>query len=570
MARLLPKIAVENIELKPERDVAKALVEKLPDDVLVIHSYPWLRRKSYDKGGSVRLQEGETDFVILWPNKGLLVIEVKGGEIEYDEDKMLWIRVHKNGNKDIIKDPFVQASKNLHALEKLISEKLYAGGKLPFVYGYLVCFPGCRYEGPTPAGTDPIIILSESDFDKFNFRLSKAILAWNPGNNRKSFPRDMLEKVERAILPKFNLLPILFKTIEAQEETLFLLTQRQLELLDFLNNRPRALIEGVAGSGKTMMARVQTERFAESGLKSLLICYNKNLADVLREELSDEYKDAIDVVHFHKLCHDWCKEAGIAFDPKDDGEFWHHEAANLFFDAIEIIDRHYDAIIVDEGQDFYSDWWEPIQYLLKVPESGHLYVFYDPVQNLYNHEGMTLPALGNPFSLPTNCRNTKSIAATCSKIIKYPINTRKEAPEGDKTEWYFEVGSDKSFALLSGWVRNWVMKEKIKCSQIAILSPVRQNNSSLSGINEIGGVTVLGQDKMKSWSDNKGVLFSTIRSFKGLEADIIVVIDVSIPKELTIFSPADFYVGCSRAKHILKILTPLSGNDISSYMPEVF
>ena len=93
MARLIPRIEIPDIALKPERDVARALTEQLPGQVLVLHSYPWLRAHRNDQSGKVTLQEGEADFLVFWPDKGLLVIEVKGGVIDYDPDSRRWNRV---------------------------------------------------------------------------------------------------------------------------------------------------------------------------------------------------------------------------------------------------------------------------------------------------------------------------------------------------------------------------------------------------------------------------------------------------------------------------------------------
>lgn len=64
-------------------------------------------------------------------------------------------------------------------------------------------------------------------------------------------------------------------------------------------------------------------------------------------------------------------------------------------------------------------------------------------------------------------------------------------------------------------------------------------------------------DSLSDWKEGKGILFSTVRAFKGLEADALVVMDVSG------FSPvltqADLYVACSRAKHLLTVLTTVEG-----------
>ena len=80
MAHLIPTLSVEEIDNKPERDVARALLEQLPNHVIVYHSYPWLRPDRNDRSKKTTLKEGEADFLILWPELGLLVLEVKGGD----------------------------------------------------------------------------------------------------------------------------------------------------------------------------------------------------------------------------------------------------------------------------------------------------------------------------------------------------------------------------------------------------------------------------------------------------------------------------------------------------------
>ena len=62
------------------------------------------------------------------------------------------------------------------------------------------------------------------------------------------------------------------------------------------------------------------------------------------------------------------------------------------------------------------------------------FVFYDPRQNLYVDQRGSVPALGEPFILPTNCRNTRSIAKKCSEILQVDIPTRNDAPEGSEPD----------------------------------------------------------------------------------------------------------------------------------------
>ena len=92
MARLIPKIDPKEIALKPERDVACALIEQLPQDCIVYHSYPWLRADRNDRNSKITLREGEADFVVILPSLGFLILEVKGGAIQYDSENHTWYR----------------------------------------------------------------------------------------------------------------------------------------------------------------------------------------------------------------------------------------------------------------------------------------------------------------------------------------------------------------------------------------------------------------------------------------------------------------------------------------------
>ncbi len=131
MARLIPKIDVDEISNKPERDVAKALITQLSNSVVVYHSYPWLRMERRDRKTEGTLREGEADFVIIIPELGLLVVEVKGGVVVYDSENCLWYRRLPSGKHRDIKDPFRQASVNMHILKEKIVQHAFPGGGQP-------------------------------------------------------------------------------------------------------------------------------------------------------------------------------------------------------------------------------------------------------------------------------------------------------------------------------------------------------------------------------------------------------------------------------------------------------
>ncbi len=289
----------------------------------------------------------------------------------------------------------------------------------------------------------------------------------------------------------------------------------------------------------------------------MILCYNKTLSAWIKESLPSDSQQLIDVFHFHSLCSEFCKRAGLEFSPPRDAEaqtrFWRNDAASLLWDAVEIIPDRYEAIIVDEGQDFKGDWWEPIELLNTNGETGFFYIFYDPVQNLYNPDGAALPVLSKPFPLTKNCRNTLAIIETCSDIIRRDIEAKVGTPQGIKTEYLnIQRGKDTQDQLKL-WLKDWLTRGGLKMSQIVILSPYGHAKSSLSNVRSLGGAELIYD--VNKWREGDGVLVATMRSFKGLEADVVIIIDLPIPGSVAACSVADFYVGSSRAKHILKIIS---------------
>jgi len=425
--------------------------------------------------------------------------------------------------------------------------------RLPFGFGYAVVFPDCEYSGTTPPGSGPAIIFSVSDLPFLDRKIKSALTQWIRKENPVPLTKDDMSRIQQAISPSFNLLPVLFRKLEEQEEKLFRLTSDQKQLLTFLGEKKRACINGVAGSGKTMLAQAQAVKFSDNGLSTLLVCYNKTLAHWINDSIDESYKDKITVKHFHGLCYEWCKKASIPFNPpfNDSDEFWKETAPELLIDAIDMLDQKFDAVIVDEGQDFHSNWWVPLERINREVENGAMYVFFDPKQNLYVDQTSSLPALGEPFTLPVNCRNTKLIAKHCSDILEVPVPTADGAPVGIEPVVVTLDSGVNIKKRVEHCVHDWVNKGKLKPNQIAILSPTKLANSSLKGAIKIKGVALT--DDIQEWKSGKALLYSTVKGFKGLEADAIILFDVP-SDESSVFKKSDYYVACSRAKHLLVVI----------------
>ena len=167
--------------------------------------------------------------------------------------------------------------------------------------------------------------------------------------------------------------------MEAEEERLIHLTEDQFRMLSFLGDRKRAAVAGCAGSGKTMLAVRKAQQFASLGMSTLLVCFNAPLAEDLAKRLP-----GVEVEYFHGLCKRAANEIGYTLREAglSEDEFNNRILPQALFDATGEIGQVYDAIIVDEGQDFREEYWMAMQPLLK--ENGYLYIFFDNNQNIYS------------------------------------------------------------------------------------------------------------------------------------------------------------------------------------------
>ncbi len=98
----------------------------------------------------------------------------------------------------------------------------------------------------------------------------------------------------------------------------------------------------------------------------------------------------------------FCRKAHVAFRPpwNDGGEFWKSTATELLIGAIDLVPDRFDAVVVDEGQDFYADWWMALEMINRQGDKGPFYIFYDPAQNLFVEDNLSIPISDNRFPYP--------------------------------------------------------------------------------------------------------------------------------------------------------------------------
>ena len=198
-------------------------------------------------------------------------------------------------------------------------------------------------------------------------------------------------------------MPLISKDISDEEAVRVTLTQQQARLLRALGSRRRALICGGAGTGKTLLALERARELAAQGLKTLLVCYNRPLADYLKAAVQGA--DNLHAMTFHQLCEwrisvartetgkDFLVDAMAAYPTSDRFKL---QLPFAFALAVEATEFRYDAIIVDEAQDFEAEFWLGLDTLLANETEIWLYVFYDHNQAIYANSPMP-PINDAPF-----------------------------------------------------------------------------------------------------------------------------------------------------------------------------
>ena len=113
MARFYPTIDDDFHGSDGEIQVYQAL-QQLSDGYVVFHSFRWL-----GEPGQYR-SEGEGDFIIFHPTKGILSIEVKSGGIGYEEGS--WIQINRRNNSKKRINPLGQAAETQYRIQRILRQ----------------------------------------------------------------------------------------------------------------------------------------------------------------------------------------------------------------------------------------------------------------------------------------------------------------------------------------------------------------------------------------------------------------------------------------------------------------
>lgn len=538
--RTLPPDVTSNVLRNTECEVFRRLEAVLDDSFVVFYSRPWLGLKP--DGEEI---DGECDFIVAHAELGMLTLEVKGGAVAYDPRVDQWTSRDRWTVTHIIKNPVHQARSAKHELLKKLKASPHWKARWIRARHGVVLPHSSAPRGDLGADMPRrMFCFTEAFEDGFRDWILERFGDAPPDEGRiRELGPDGLQALQKILAKPFQLRTPLGSLLSRDDAALQVLTQQQFHILRAIEALPRVAISGGAGTGKTVLAMEEAGRCAEAGTRTLFVCYNRGLATETRRRLKSG--PLVKVTTFHELCADMTCRAGIphpqhVLETQLFEEIW----PELLMQAFERLpDERYDAIIVDEGQDFLPLWWMAIESGLS-PE-GVFRIFYDNNQRVYA-SAIRLPQDVDlvPIRLTLNLRNTRRI----HELVRQHYSGHQiEAvgPEGVEVRWIKADTPDDLAQRVYDCVARLDSLERVSPDDIAVLVATGKAIERIAPGNRLGGCRTASCDEHTEGC----IVVDSIRRFKGLERSVVVIAatpDTVIDTELP-------YVALSRARTHLVI-----------------
>ncbi|MEM5948321.1 NERD domain-containing protein [Spirochaetia bacterium 38H-sp] len=615
MAIMYPASLPETAEISyAERIIYSALKKNLSDKYSIYHSFQWTEDKNIPR---------ELDFIVVNPDKGFIVLEIKGGTISIESDT--WYTNNEKG-KYKIKNPFSQARNGMYFLLdhfRHVSKENFSG-----MANYAVCFPQTSYDA---SYIHPQMNKNNVLFNQHIDTIAEWIeeLFVFPSYKANQFSSSHIPIFCNMLKPTLHMHLSIRAAMETQKEEISRLDFFQDYLLDILEDKNRAAFQGTAGTGKTWIAIKKAMRLAREGKKCLFLCYNKYLrqqiAEIIDSIQGDTEKNKPHIYTFHGYANHLLREYLFFLTRQDDkqetifleisrrlypdrkidkpydligllsgqesiAEPWEiikeyqeldsrlykvlesllEENEEGYFDfntpmaLLTILDdpsyqaEKYDAIIIDEAQDFKKTWCDCLLKLMQSKRNRIVYIFYDDNQNIFAKKGQ-LPVIElinnynvNPYlyKLRKNIRNTQAIhdyAISRTDLGKTAesIDIRGLEPKVIyvKTE---REAREETGRLLTELIE----QEKIANKNIIVLTDTSVKDSAFREEKQVGPFKLTESGKGDS---GKYVRLRSVRRFKGLESDAVILVLHPETKKLEKRNEL-LYVAITRARFLLYII----------------
>jgi hypothetical protein len=476
-----------------EKEVWQALIAQLPNDAAVVCN---LKILDTDK-------QYEMDFIVLVPEAGVAVLEVKGGNVTPNEDATF---TQKDAKETREIDPMGQATSNAYELKRFLGKKssIQNFSARPTVVLPYADIPS-SYSRPTIPRTvihDHVDIVSLAD------RIMKDLLSHH-------FRPTALEI--HAILGALSVPLAQQKSLTElgleRENQVVALTEQQFAILDLCIAMPKFSILGSAGCGKTYIAIEQSRRRAAAGDRVLFLCYNYGLSEYIRRrfETSPEDERPTHIGTLHSLGNKWA----MKFDVQSSDDFWDSQLPSLLIDHLKTMptELKYDTIVIDEAQDFHADWWNVVLGALKDQDKGRIYAFGDIRQGIFR-QATDIPLQESKLHLDKNLRNSLPIAELAALCVEEPLQL--SGLDGPPVTWVesttlcAEDAANKEVLRLiqAGW----------NPADICVLTTGSRHETQRKE-----GDGALSRPYWKKYFEEEATYHCTTSGFKGLERRVVVL-----------------------------------------------
>lgn len=565
MAKMLPPYISEEVKSTGERQIFDLLKnDPSTENWVILHSLGLAKHTK-------RLY-GEIDFLVLAPSLGIFCLEVKSGDIKREGG--LWTFTNRFGEVSTsARSPFQQAQEAMFSLIDAVKKKFGESHRLSrLLYGFGVMFPHIVFKAE---GTEiewwQIYDRDSRRLPVKNYidQLSKYTLRkvehsrWFSGAD--SIPnKSDVDQLVSYLRGDFEKLVAPRQQWSDVEEKLNEFTAEQYRCLDELQDNPRCLFQGAAGTGKTMIALESVRRGLFRNLRVLLVCFNSLLGNWLMSQFPrHELQTRLAVGSFHHFLTGICSVSdNVLKSAATTDQYFKYDLPILALDAI---DRGtvapFDKMVIDEGQDLIRpEYLDVFEALLKGGLAGGNWEIYCDFerQSIYSESSaqemlqmLESRAAFARFRLTINCRNTKPIGEEIRLMSGFESAAFLPSKvAGVPVEYYFYSDVEEEAKKLESILLK-LRQQKIPPQNVIILSPFRLRNSSVARVDR-GTFQITDLTENPRFPVAESVAFSTIQGFKGLENSCIILTDIDRISDDEFKSL--LYVGMSRAKVRLIIL----------------
>lgn len=520
--------------------------KSLNDDYYVFHSI----NIPVKEKNSTYLEEKEIDFIIFNPYYGILCIEVKGGSIK-GENNRIYQAPRNNLNEFHRIDPINQIKKPKYKLIKEL-RKTYPKNFSGYAVNTLTWFVDVKESnliGTLPMDyklyrrtlwNENIEEIEDSIVSVFKNQLVK-----RPYQEKNAHA---ISAVLNTIAPRFNSIMPLQDTFNINREKFLRMTEDQINVMSALEDNPHVFVEGLAGSGKSLVALASAKKLTENDKKVLIICFNKFLKDYFNNSLG-QYNDSITVMNLYDLSRHITGSIPKNFIASEQVKLLDHiiENINIF---------EFNHIIIDEAQDFTGDILNRFYNIMEI-KHGYFYLFFDRYQTHTNNDSVEWILRQSNITrlkLTDNCRNTQEISKVITTLNKTNPMKCKYEIQGQKPKLFLDDNKESLMKKLSNQIM-YYHNQSVPLENMVILTLSNSNSILLDSIVDINVSTMKKENH---------ILFTTARKFKGLEADIVFIVDASLNIFKDGISKNLFYIALSRAQHIVESFIPL-GPSLNDY-----